>query len=238
MHAGFADSTTVDVGPIPGDVAGFVAACDRLGARLVELLARGVQPANRLLEVGCGRGANLAVLAPLARQRFALDLIPAAVAAARRFDRADSRDAHHTHTLFGIAGDAVVIPLRSDSLDLIVNIESSGCYADRSAFFRECRRVARSGARFLYADMYPAAALGSLHRELEFAGWDRDREVDLTAGAARAARQMLSWFVALAPISAAPELATVRQYFRMLEFVARQLDSGQLTYFGLQLRPR
>jgi SAM-dependent methyltransferase len=98
-------------------------------------------------EIGCGPGAGCAHLARAYAPGsiVGVDLNKEMVAWCR---------AHHeAPNLEFLQGDALDLPFASDSLDAIVNIESSHGYPSKPPFFAEVARVLRPGGRFLYADI-------------------------------------------------------------------------------------
>lgn len=100
-----------------------------------------------VLEVGCGRGGGAAHLHTRfgSRSYVGLDLTPAGI------ERCRAR--HQVPGLRFIEGDAMKLPFGADSLDAVVNIESSHCYPSRARFFGEVQRVLRPGGWFLFADL-------------------------------------------------------------------------------------
>lgn len=102
---------------------------------------------RRVLDVGCGRGGTVALMA----ERFeakatGVDLAPEAVAFCRRT---------HLHASSFEVGDAEHLPFDDASFDVVTNIESSHTYPNLRGFFAEVRRVLVSGGRFLYTDLLP-----------------------------------------------------------------------------------
>jgi SAM-dependent methyltransferase len=155
-------------------------------AELVKPLAvrkgRFERPAD-LLEVSCGRGGGLARLVrdwPGPVRAIGLDLAANAIAACRRnFGRQAG--------LTFVQGSALALPFPDESFDIVLNVEASNDYGDRTGFFREVHRVLRPGGMFLYADTRPAeqfAATEALLREVGF-----DPEVrDVTTNVLEACR--------------------------------------------------
>jgi acyl transferase domain-containing protein/SAM-dependent methyltransferase len=102
----------------------------------------------QVLDVGCGRGGTVALLA----DRFAcdvtgVDLAPEAIAFCRR-----------AHRLPGVrfeVGDSEHLPFDDASFDAVTNIESSHTYPRLRAFLAEVKRVLRTGGVFLYTDLLP-----------------------------------------------------------------------------------
>ena len=52
-----------------------------------------------------------------------------------------------------VQGDAQGLPLATESIDVIFNLESAFHYPDKEAFVRECRRVLRPGGHLLIGDL-------------------------------------------------------------------------------------
>ena len=103
---------------------------------------------RRVLDVGCGRGGTVALIA----ERFdadvtGVDLSPEAVAFCRRIHR-------HPRTRFEV-GDAEHVPFADRTFDAVTNIESSHTYPNLRAFFAEVARVLVSSGLFLYTDLLP-----------------------------------------------------------------------------------
>ena len=102
----------------------------------------------RVLDVGCGRGGTVSLIA----ERFdadvtGVDLSPEAIAFCRRIHR-------HPRVRFEV-GDAEHVPFGDRSFDGVTNIESSHTYPNLRSFFAEVSRVLASGGLFLYTDLLP-----------------------------------------------------------------------------------
>ncbi|HVM01240.1 MAG TPA: SDR family NAD(P)-dependent oxidoreductase, partial [Acidimicrobiales bacterium] len=104
---------------------------------------------RRVLDVGCGRGGTVALLAErFGAEAVGVDLAPEAVAFCRRAHR-------HPGVRFEV-GDAEHLPFGDASFDAVTNLESSHTYPDVRAFLAEVRRVLRPGGWFLHTDLLPA----------------------------------------------------------------------------------
>ena len=102
---------------------------------------------RRVLDVGCGRGGTVELMADrFEAESSGVDLAPEAVAFCRK--------THRRAKAFEV-GDAEHLPFRDASFDVVTNIESSHTYPNLRAFFAEVRRVLASGGRFLYTDLLP-----------------------------------------------------------------------------------
>lgn len=131
----------------------------------------------RVLEVGSGRGGGARYIARYGAPAtmIGLDYSPEAVRLARR-QGAD------TPSLSFEAGDAEALPFPDGSFDIVVNIESSHCYADVPRFAREVARVLKPGGWFTFADMRAPGMLDQLGRDLGVPGLTLAAATDLTPG--------------------------------------------------------
>jgi SAM-dependent methyltransferase len=103
---------------------------------------------QRVLDVGCGRGGTVALLAErIGADATGVDLSPEAIAFCRRIHK-------HAGTRFEV-GDAEHLPFDDSSFDAATNIESSHTYPNLRAFLAEVRRVLVPGGWFLYTDLLP-----------------------------------------------------------------------------------
>lgn len=136
-----------------------------------------------LLDIGCGRGGALDVIARqfTPRTLTGLDLSPANIAHCRRLhDRARVRLQ---------VGDACRLPYRDRSVDVVLNIESASGYPDFTTFVRHVARVLRPDGVFVYVDLVPTDCLGELHALLAALGLAVTRDRDVTANVLAARRE-------------------------------------------------
>ncbi|WP_437729166.1 thioesterase domain-containing protein [Sorangium sp. So ce861] len=148
----------------PGEIGG-------AQARLVlELLGDAEIDGRAVLDVGCGRGGALALLARLCRPRamIGVDVSPANI---------DYCRARHPHPRlrFQIA-DACRLPQPDGSVDVILNLESSGAYRDLPAFFRHARRALKAGGSLLYGDVFDRESVPLVREALCRLGFTLERE--------------------------------------------------------------
>lgn len=131
----------------------------------------------RVLEVGSGRGGGARYIARYtdAASVTGLDYSPATVRRARQLN-------HDTAGLTFEAGDAERLPFPDASFDVVINIESSHCYADVPAFAREVARVLAPGGWFTFADMRGQGMCDALDRDLAAPGLTKVGERVLTPG--------------------------------------------------------
>jgi SAM-dependent methyltransferase/NAD(P)-dependent dehydrogenase (short-subunit alcohol dehydrogenase family)/acyl carrier protein len=103
---------------------------------------------RQVLDVGCGRGGTVALLAEhFGAEATGVDLSPEAIAFCRRLHR-------HARARFEV-GDAEHLPFDDGAFEAVTNIESSHTYPNLRAFLGEVRRVLASGGWFLYTDLLP-----------------------------------------------------------------------------------
>ena len=65
-----------------------------------------------------------------------------------------------------ITGDAELLPYNDRSFDIIMNVESSHCYANLSQFLAEVNRVLIADGTFLFSDFRPNDEIEGLQNEL------------------------------------------------------------------------
>lgn len=109
----------------------------------------GALAGKRVLEVGCGHGGGASYLtrALAPASYLGLDLNPVGIEFCRK--------RHQVPGLEFVQGHAENLPLPSESVDAVINIESSHCYPNFDRFLSEVARVLRPGGTFLYADTRP-----------------------------------------------------------------------------------
>ncbi len=129
---------------------------------------------RRVLDVGCGRGGTVSLLA----DRFealvtGVDLSPEAVAFCRRV---------HVGPNVGFeVGDAEHLPFDDATFDAVTNIESSHTYPNLRAFLAEVRRVLKTGGWFLYTDLLPVQRWAEVRALLGPLGLTLASEREITA---------------------------------------------------------
>lgn len=102
---------------------------------------------KRVLDVGCGRGGMVALMADtLHATAVGMDLSPEAIAFCR---------GTHKHGARFEVGDSENMPFEDAAFDIVTNVESSHTYPNLRAFYGEVGRVIRKGGIFLYTDLLP-----------------------------------------------------------------------------------
>ncbi|MEM7050096.1 MAG: class I SAM-dependent methyltransferase [Acidobacteriota bacterium] len=155
----------------------------RLNIQLYECLIGGSDLTGKdVLEVGCGTGGGCSYMhryrAPATVT--GIDLVDDNIRACEAL--------HGSEGMTFLQGDALSLPVPSDSFDALVNLESSGCYPSMDSFLAEVRRVLRPGGEFLFADLRPTAeewgpdrTLDGLRHQLADSGLEVLQERNITA---------------------------------------------------------
>ncbi len=135
-------------------------------------------------EVGSGRGGGASWLARYLSPHHvtAIDLSHDAIA----FCEANYNLQH----LSFMQGRADALPLPSNSQDVILNIESSHCYPDMTAFVSEVQRVLRPGGLFAFCDLRAATERDGLIEVFQNSGLELQASRDISANVLRALERM------------------------------------------------
>jgi ubiquinone/menaquinone biosynthesis C-methylase UbiE len=144
FNLGFVDPERSDPGLDLADAE----LAERLSEQLYERILADVDLAGRVvLEVGCGRGGGCV---HIARTHRPAELIGV--------DRSGPlinhcREVHRDAGLRFEQGEAEALPVDSESVEVVVNVESSHCYPSRLSFFQEVARVLKPGGSLAIGDI-------------------------------------------------------------------------------------
>ena len=100
-----------------------------------------------IVEVGCGRGGGANFIARYHKPKLitGVDLSPNAVSLCNK--------SYNLDNLNFLVGDSAKLPFEDNSVDVILNIESSHCYPSIPDFISEVCRVLKPDGHFLYCDL-------------------------------------------------------------------------------------
>ena len=149
---------------------------DRYCIQLYAHVLDGVDVAGTdVLEVGSGRGGGASWISRSLRPATTtgVDFASSAVDLSTR-DRTGPG-------LRFVQGDAQALPFADASFDVVVNVESSHCYASMEAFVAEVHRVLRPGGTFVWADLRGADDVATTRAQLTSSGLVPVEERDITA---------------------------------------------------------
>jgi SAM-dependent methyltransferase len=199
--------------------------------RLYEHTVRDTPLAGRdVLEVSCGRGggANF-VSRTFAPQRYlGVDLSEENVRLAR--ERATRKE-----LTFAI-GNAEQLDLPDASFDVVVNVEASHLYDDRTRFFAEVARLLRPGGYFCYTD--GCWADDNCSEDLLDAGFDLLERLEITSNVLHALRKDSARRTALFDGMTNRELREEYKHWGgVVGYRAyNRFEAGQTRYFSHRLR--
>ncbi|CAK9885086.1 MAG: Phthiotriol/phenolphthiotriol dimycocerosates methyltransferase [Candidatus Erwinia impunctatus] len=129
----------------------------------------GEQPLDGLhiLDVGCGRGGSAGLMVEKGRPLSVtgIDLSSSNINFCRHHYR-------QPRLRFQLA-DACQLPQADNSIDMVLNIESSGAYADLAAFFAQVWRVLKPGGDFFYSDIFARQSLSDIENTLVHLGFSK-----------------------------------------------------------------
>ncbi len=149
-----------------------------LSANSVKLIIEAVGDCDltncRILDIGCGRGGNIEVMAEYFNpaELIGMDLSSGAVS----FCNANNTRSN-AHFL---EGDAEKLPFGDNMFDMITNIESSHNYPDMLAFYTEVCRVLKKDGYFIYSDLLPSDMTDDYLSVLQEMGFILDINRDIT----------------------------------------------------------
>lgn len=135
--------------------------CNRFFIQLYHFVASAVDLKNKkVLEVGSGRGGGADYVERYFQpsKMFGVDYSRNAI----EFCNKVFKDSKVDYKF----GDAEKLPFENESLDVVINVESSHCYANVPAFFAEVNRVLKSGGYFSFADFRDKESFESTKEEL------------------------------------------------------------------------
>jgi len=129
---------------------------------------------KHVLEVGSGRGGGAKHIAGLFKPAYytAMDLAQSAVDLANQI--------HILLNLKFIQGNAESIPVASESMDVVVNVESSHAYGSVEKFLTEVMRVLKPGGHLLIVDFRSDNTISNFKDQLENSNLELLEEEDIS----------------------------------------------------------
>lgn len=101
---------------------------------------------EKILDVGCGRGGGLKNL----KSKYKNNQFYGCDNCTENIDYCTSKNDNINFKV----SNALDLEYEEKYFDIVLNIESSHCYLDKSKFFNEVHRVLNSSGYFLYADIF------------------------------------------------------------------------------------
>jgi ubiquinone/menaquinone biosynthesis C-methylase UbiE len=137
-----------------------------------------------VVDVGCGRGGGAAFLATRYKPAslIGIDLSPVAVARCRA--------AYQASGLCFAVGRAEALALAANCADVVVNVESSHCYADMARFLREVVRVLRPGGYLAFCDLRTTSGMANLREDIAACGLKTVQEEEINQQVVKALQQV------------------------------------------------
>jgi ubiquinone/menaquinone biosynthesis C-methylase UbiE len=199
--------------------------------RLYEHTVRATPLAGRdVLEVSCGRGGGASFVSrTFEPQRYlGIDL------SAENIKLATERAARDNLTF--TIGNAEQLDLPDASFDVVINIEASHLYPDRTRFFAEALRVLRPGGHFCYTD--GCWADDDCTEDLLDAGFELLERLEITSNVLHALRKDSARRAALFDAMRNRELREeYKDWGGVVGYRAyNRFEAGQTRYFSHRLR--
>lgn len=119
-----------------------------------------------VLEIGSGRGGGSSYIKRYLNPKSMMGI---------DYSKNAIQFSNKQHSVEGLTfshGDAENLAFANESVDIIVNVESSHCYGSMEKFVREVKRVLRPGGYFLFADLRPANLMAELDTSFGDAGFE------------------------------------------------------------------
>ncbi len=131
---------------------------------------------SKIVEVGCGKGAGAEFLINTFKPESytGIDFSESAIDFCREYYKI-------SQTKF-ICAAADKLPVKQDSADVVINVESSHIYPDISNFFNEVCRILKPGGRFLFTDyrIVNVSTIDSLEKMFSSYGFDIEEKRNIS----------------------------------------------------------
>lgn len=202
---------------------------NRLFLALVRRTLEGVDLEGKgVLEVGCGRGGNCSYLCRYtdASEVVGLDQSEANIRLCREL--------HEGLAARFVRGDAEALPFESKCFDVVLNLESSHCYAGFDRFLQEAKRVLRPGGIFAWADFWGLNDFPwdwrTRERQIRRCGLELQVEYDVSRLVAKAIRHRAGISSVVEGCRTKRNGALLARILEANEVVRRALESGECQY--------
>ncbi|MCU5775505.1 alpha/beta fold hydrolase [Erwiniaceae bacterium BAC15a-03b] len=191
---------------------------------------------RHILDVGCGRGGTAALLVEKWRPLSVtgVDLSSSNIHFCRQRHR-------QPRLRFQLA-DACQLPQADNSVDMVLNIESSGAYPDLTAFFRQVWRVLKPGGDFFYSDIFARQTRDDVQTAISQLGFQAVnsysiRQAVLAARRSAGEKVIERLLAARQPQHAQLDIAELRNYFALPGTpIYQALENGQADYYCFHWR--
>ena len=137
-----------------------------------------------IVEVGSGRGGGANFIARYHSPKLitGVDLSPNAVSLCN--------ESYNLDNLNFLVGDSANLPFDDNSVDVVVNVESSHCYPSITDFISEVCRVLKPGGHLLYCDLVIDSSLDGHLNKLKNNSLKDFQHVDITENIIKASELM------------------------------------------------
>ena len=134
---------------------------------------------KKVVEVGSGRGGGADYISRYYKPKeyTGIDISSAVIDFCNRF--------YDVPGLKFVEGRAEKIPVEAETVDAVVNVESSRCYSSLDTFFNEAHRILNPGGHFLFADVIDKGRLEEIRQKLQNCGFKIKRETEITKNVAK-----------------------------------------------------
>ncbi|MDX6576078.1 MAG: hypothetical protein QOE96_2031 [Blastocatellia bacterium] len=135
---------------------------------------------KKVVEIGSGRGGGASYIARHLQpgSMTGIDISKNAVEFCKNYYSVDG--------LSFTQGDAENIPLADNSVDVVVNLESSHCYGSMAQFLSEVHRVLSPNGYFLFSDHRDRDQINLLREQIENSGLKLIKQNDITLNVVKA----------------------------------------------------
>ncbi len=149
---------------------------NRYSAQLYHLVAAEAEIKGKdILEVGCGRGGGLSYVNRYFKPKsvIGIDLNSKAIEFCNKYYPKDNAD-------FFQANAQDLVPIDTDSVDVVLNVESSHRYLHMDLFLNEVKRVLKNDGIFSFTDFRENHELKELDQQIKDAGFEILKHENIT----------------------------------------------------------